>query len=156
MINVDGTFNKKGLIEHMVKVNIYYQGYRKKTEINVIGEQKWNVILEILWLACHNLEIDWKTEEVKMMRCLEKLETKIGKIGIGKTKKGRKERERREEKRRERTKKKRKEETKEGEDNRSKESSREVGDLGQRRSSKVRRESKKAGTRNISQVDLCL
>ena len=29
------------------------------------------VILGILWLACHNPEIDWRTGEVKMMRCLE-------------------------------------------------------------------------------------
>jgi len=25
----------------------------------------------MLWLACHNLEIDWKTGEVKMTRCPE-------------------------------------------------------------------------------------
>jgi len=25
----------------------------------------------MLWLAHHNPEIDWKTEEVKMMRCPE-------------------------------------------------------------------------------------
>ena len=37
-------------------------------EIDVIGGQKWNVILEILWLAHHNLEIDWRTREVKMTR----------------------------------------------------------------------------------------
>jgi len=29
------------------------------------------VILGMLWLARHNPEIDWRTEEVKMMRCLE-------------------------------------------------------------------------------------
>ena len=29
------------------------------------------MILGMPWLACHNLEIDWKTGEVKMMRCLE-------------------------------------------------------------------------------------
>ena len=38
--NVDGSLNKEGLIEHMVEVNIYYQGYRKRTEIDVIGGQK--------------------------------------------------------------------------------------------------------------------
>jgi len=27
--------------------------------------------LEIPWLACHNPEVDWKTEEVKMTRCPE-------------------------------------------------------------------------------------
>jgi len=37
----------------------------------VIGGQKWSVILGMLWLACHNPEIDWRTGEVKMTRCLE-------------------------------------------------------------------------------------
>ena len=69
--NVDGSFNKEGLIENMVEVNIYYQGHRERTEINVIGRQKWSVILEMPWLARHNPEIDWRTEEVKMTRCLE-------------------------------------------------------------------------------------
>ena len=38
--NVDGSLNKEGPIEHMVEVNIYYQGHRKRTEINIIGGQK--------------------------------------------------------------------------------------------------------------------
>ena len=45
--NMDGSLNKEELIEHMVEVNIYYQGYRERTEINVIGGQKWTVILEM-------------------------------------------------------------------------------------------------------------
>ena len=45
---MNGIFNKKEPIEHMVEVNIYYQEHRERTEINVIGEQKWTVILEIL------------------------------------------------------------------------------------------------------------
>jgi len=48
MRNVDGTFNKEGLIKNTVKVNIYYQGYRKRMEINVIRGQKWNVVLRML------------------------------------------------------------------------------------------------------------
>ena len=43
--NVDGLFNKEGPIENTVEVNIYYQGHRERTEIDVIGEQKWTVIL---------------------------------------------------------------------------------------------------------------
>ena len=43
--NVDGSLNKEGPIEHMVKVNIYYQGHRERTEIDVIGGQKWTVIV---------------------------------------------------------------------------------------------------------------
>ena len=56
--NVNGMLNKERPIENTVEVNIYYQDYRERTEINVIGGQKWNVILGMLWLACHNPEID--------------------------------------------------------------------------------------------------
>ena len=66
--NVDGSLNKEGSIKNMVEVNIYYQEHKKKMEINVIRGQKWTVILGMLWLACHNPEIDWRTGEVKMMR----------------------------------------------------------------------------------------
>ena len=38
MRNVDSSFNKERPIENIVKVNIYYQGYRERTEINIIGE----------------------------------------------------------------------------------------------------------------------
>jgi len=69
--NVDGSLKKKGPIEYTVEVNIYYQGHRERTEIDVIGGQKWMVILGMLWLACHNPEIDWRTGEVKMTRYLE-------------------------------------------------------------------------------------
>ena len=69
--NVDRSFNKEEPIENMVEVNIYYQGYRKRVEINVIRGQKWMVILEMLWLAHHNPEINWRSGEVKMTRCPE-------------------------------------------------------------------------------------
>jgi len=69
--NVDGSFNREGPIENTVEVNIYYKGHIERTEIDVIGGQKWSVILGIPWLAHHNSEIDWKTGEVKMTRCLE-------------------------------------------------------------------------------------
>ena len=35
--NMDGLLNKEGLIEHTVEVNIYYQEYRERMEIDVIG-----------------------------------------------------------------------------------------------------------------------
>ena len=56
--NVNETFNKERPIENMVEVNIYYQRHRERTEIAVIRRQKQNVILEMLWLAHHNPEID--------------------------------------------------------------------------------------------------
>ena len=69
--NVDGSFNKEGPIENTVEVNIYYKGHVERMEIDVIGGQKWSVILGMPWLACHNSEIDRSTGEVKMMRCPE-------------------------------------------------------------------------------------
>ena len=40
MRNVDGMFNKERPIEYTVKINIYYQEYRERTKIDVIGGQK--------------------------------------------------------------------------------------------------------------------
>ena len=40
-------------------------------EINVIREQKWNIILGMLWLAYYNPEINWRIREVKIIRCSE-------------------------------------------------------------------------------------
>ena len=45
MKNVDGFFHKERPIKHIVEVNIYYQRYRERMEINMIGEQKWSIIL---------------------------------------------------------------------------------------------------------------
>ena len=88
--NVDGSLNKEGPIKHMVEVNIYYQGHRERLEIDVIGGQKWTVILGMPWLTCHNPEIDWRTGEVKMMRCPEEYgkqwRPKQGKLGWQKQK----------------------------------------------------------------------
>ena len=71
MRNIDKSLNKEGPIEHTVEVNIYYQGHRERTEIDVIRGQKWMVILGMPWLAHHNLEINWRMGEVKMTRCPE-------------------------------------------------------------------------------------
>ena len=69
--NIDRSLNRKESIEQTVEVNIYYQKHRKRTEIDVIGEQKWTVILGMPWLAHHNPKIDWRTREVKITRCPE-------------------------------------------------------------------------------------
>jgi len=58
MRNVNELLNKEKPIENMVEVNIYYQGHRERTEIDVVSGQKWTVILGMPWLACHNPEID--------------------------------------------------------------------------------------------------
>jgi len=56
--NVDGTLNYAGLIVDIVEVEIYFRGHKERMSIDVIGGQKWRVILSMPWLACHNPEID--------------------------------------------------------------------------------------------------
>ena len=56
--NVDEMFNKEGLIEYIMKINIYYQRYMERMEIDVIGKWKQNVILEILGHAYYSPEIN--------------------------------------------------------------------------------------------------
>jgi len=38
--NMNRSLNKEGPIENTMEVNIYYQGYRERTEIDMIGGQK--------------------------------------------------------------------------------------------------------------------
>ena len=71
MRNVNGSFNKEEPIENIVEVNVYYKEHVEKTEIDMIGGQKWLVILGMPWLVHHNPEINWKTGKVKMTQYLE-------------------------------------------------------------------------------------
>jgi len=67
--NVDSTLNYVGPIVDTVEVEIFFKEHKERMLIDVIGGQKWSVILGMPWLGYHNPEIDWKTGEVKMMRC---------------------------------------------------------------------------------------
>ena len=67
--NVDGTGNSGGLVTHEIKVNMYYQGHVERMKLDICDLERMEVILEMPWLAAHNPEINWKTGEVKIMRC---------------------------------------------------------------------------------------
>jgi len=54
-----------------VEIEIFFKRHKERTLIDVIGGQKWRVILGISWLAHHNPGIDWRIGEVQMMRCPE-------------------------------------------------------------------------------------
>jgi len=71
MRNVDRTLNYARPIVDTVEVEIFFKGYKERTLIDVIEGQKWGVILGMPWLACYNTEINWRTGEVQMIRCLE-------------------------------------------------------------------------------------
>jgi len=67
--NVDGMNNSGRAITHQVEVNVYYKSHVERMRMDVCDLGKTDVILGILWLQAYNPEINWKTGEVKMMRC---------------------------------------------------------------------------------------
>jgi len=69
MRNVNKSNNKRGLITHKVKVNLFYRGHMKQVRMDVYKLGKIEVILGMLWLAAHNPVINWETGEVRMTRC---------------------------------------------------------------------------------------
>ena len=48
--NVDGMSNYMGPIVDTVEVEIYFKGYKERMSIDVIGGQKWSMILGMPWL----------------------------------------------------------------------------------------------------------
>jgi len=67
--NINRTNNSKGAITHQVEANVYYKGHVERMRIDVCNLEKTDIILGILWLQAHNLEINWKTREAKIMKC---------------------------------------------------------------------------------------
>ena len=67
--NVNRTNNSARAITYQVEVNMYYKGHIERMKMDVCNLEKTDIILGMLWLQAHNLEINWKTGEVKIMRC---------------------------------------------------------------------------------------
>ena len=68
--NVNRTNNSAGAIIHQVEVNVYYKGYIERIRMDICNLGKTNVILGMPQLQAYSPEINWKTGEVKMTRCL--------------------------------------------------------------------------------------
>jgi len=67
--NVDGTVNVGGVIIHQVECNMFFKGHVERVRMDIYNLGKTEVILGMLWLAAHNLEIDWEKRKVKMTKC---------------------------------------------------------------------------------------
>jgi len=68
--NMDRTNNSGEAITHQVEANMYYKGHIERRRMDVCDLGKTEVILGMPWLQAHNPEINWKTGEVKIIRCL--------------------------------------------------------------------------------------
>jgi len=67
--NMDRTVNVGGAIMYQVECNMFFKGHVERVRMNMCNLKKTEVILEMLWLATHNLEIDWEKGKVEMTRC---------------------------------------------------------------------------------------
>ena len=67
--NVDGTVNAEGAIMYQVECNMFFKEHMKRMRMDVCNLGKTEVILEMLWLAAHNPEIDWEKREIEMTYC---------------------------------------------------------------------------------------
>ena len=56
--NMDSMLNYAGPIVDIVEVEIFFKGHKEWISIDVIGGQKWSVILGMPWLTHYNPEID--------------------------------------------------------------------------------------------------
>jgi len=68
--NVNGVANSKRLVTHEIEYNVYFKKHVDRMKMNVCELGKMEVILGMLWLATHNPEINWETEEIKIMKYL--------------------------------------------------------------------------------------
>jgi len=67
--NVDRTANTGEAITHQVECNMFFKEHIERVRMDMCNLGKTKLILEMLWLAAHNPEIDWEKGEVKMMHC---------------------------------------------------------------------------------------
>ena len=58
------------MVMHEIECSLYYKGHIEWVKMDIYNLGRIEVILGILWLAVHNLNIDWEKEKIKMTRCL--------------------------------------------------------------------------------------
>ena len=68
--NVNRTNNSGGAITYQVEVNMYYKDHVERIRMDVYGLERTDIILGIPQLQAYNLEINWKTGEIKITKCL--------------------------------------------------------------------------------------
>jgi len=67
--NVNSTSNSSGNITHKLECNVFYKEHSKRLRMDMCDLGRTKMILDMPWLAAHNPEINWKTGEIKMLRC---------------------------------------------------------------------------------------
>jgi len=67
--NVDGTLNKSGSIHEEIDLIIIYKNHTEKATFTVCDLGDKTAIIGHTWLYLHNPDVNWKSEDVKFIRC---------------------------------------------------------------------------------------
>jgi len=67
--NVDGTLNKSGSIHKEVDLIMIYKNHTEKATFAVCDLGDKTAIIGHTWLYLHNLNVNWKSGDVKFIRC---------------------------------------------------------------------------------------
>jgi len=68
VFNIDGT--KNGEVTKVAPLEIEINGHKKTLEAVVTDLDGTDMFLGYDWLVEHNLEVNWRNETIKFMRCL--------------------------------------------------------------------------------------
>src|SRR5260370_41469616 len=69
MHNVNGSPNENGSVTEEVHITLCFRHHSKRAHLTVANLGQQMVIIGHSWLTLHNLEVDWVSQKVSMMRC---------------------------------------------------------------------------------------
>src|SRR6266404_9708407 len=69
MHNIDGSPNENGSVTEEVHITLCFGCHSERAHLAVANLGQQTVIIGHSWLTLHNLEVDWVSQKVSMMRC---------------------------------------------------------------------------------------
>src|SRR5258708_18213435 len=69
MRNIDSSPNENGSVMEEVHITLHFRCHSERAHLAVANLGQQTVIIGHSWLTLHNLEVDWVSQKVLMMRC---------------------------------------------------------------------------------------
>src|SRR6266481_7920589 len=69
MHNINSSPNENGSVTEEVHITLRFRHHSKRAHLMVANLRQQMVIIGHSWLTLHNLEVDWVSQKVSMMRC---------------------------------------------------------------------------------------
>src|SRR5258708_6134785 len=69
MHNINSSTNENGSVMEEVHITLCFRHHSERAHLAVANLRQQTVIIGHSWLTLHNLEVDWVSQKVLMMRC---------------------------------------------------------------------------------------